>query len=60
MFKTFLTEILVFILFLIAILIPSTEAFFTIETLCKMICYGAAFGVMKFYGYNFRKWNEFD
>ena len=60
MFKTFLTEILVFILFLIGILIPCTEAFFTIETLCKMICYGAAFGVMEFYGYNFRKWNEFD
>lgn len=60
MFKTFLTEILVFILFLIGILIPGTETFFTIETLCKMICYGAAFGVMKFYGYNFKKWNKFD
>lgn len=58
--KTFLTEILLFILFVIGFEIPCTETFFTVETLCKMICYGAAFGLMKFYGYNFRKLNELD
>lgn len=56
--KAFWAELLVFILFLIGFTIPHTESFFTVETLCKMFCYGAAFGTMKFYGYNFRKWNN--
>ena len=58
--KIILVEILVFILFLIGIEIPVTESWFTVETLCKVICYGAAFGVMKWYGHNFRKWNEYN
>ena len=58
MWKIILTEILVFVLFLIGLSIPCTEAFFTVETLFKCICYIGAFSGMKFYGYNFRKWNE--
>ena len=60
MWKIIVTEIIVFALFLIGISVPCTESFFTVETLCKCICYAAAFGVMKFYGYNFKKWNEFN